>query len=92
FFARLSGATKNQDGYIKLLDYGLTHPGSNVPSNSVQGNGVERGTLGGKTFSAAKLALRWLATPDIEVNLSGDYTRERNDAGAQVLLYANNKA
>ncbi|WP_408590666.1 TonB-dependent receptor [Novosphingobium sp.] len=92
FFARLSGATKNQDGYVKLLDYALTHPGSNVPANGSIGNGVERGTLGGRSFSAGKLALRWLATPDIEVNLSGDYTRERNDAGAQVLLYANNAA
>ena len=90
FFARLSGATKNQDGYVKLLDYGLSHPNSNVPANTNQGNGIERGTLGGRSFSAGRLALRWEATPDIEVNVAGDYTRERNDAGAQVLLYGGN--
>ena len=92
FFARLSGATKNTDGYVKLLDYGLSHPNSNVPANTNQGNGIEHGTLGGRSFSAGRLALRWEATPDIEVNVAGDYTRERNDAGAQVLLYAGSPA
>ncbi|GEN99285.1 TonB-dependent receptor [Novosphingobium sediminis] len=88
-FARVSGATKNSDGYVKLLDYGLSHPNSNVPANTNAGNGIERGTLGGRSFSAGRLALRWEATPDIEVNVAADYTRERNDAGAQVLLYGN---
>ena len=90
--ARLSGATKNTDGYVKLLDYGLSHPNSNVPANTNQGNGIERGTLGGRSFSAGRLALRWEASPDIEVNIAGDYTRERNDAGAQVLLYGGSPA
>ena len=90
--ARLSGATKNTDGYVKLLDYGLSHPNSNVPANTNQGNGIERGTLGGRSFSAGRLALRWEASPDIEVNIAGDYTRERNDAGAQVLLYGSSPA
>ncbi len=86
--ARISGATKNTDGYVKLLDYGLAHPTSNVRANNAKGDGIERGTLGGRSFSAARIALRWEATPDIEVNLAGDYTRERNDSGAQVLLFA----
>ncbi|MFZ4499866.1 MAG: TonB-dependent receptor, partial [Burkholderiales bacterium] len=88
FSARISGATKNTDGYVKLLDYGLAHPNSNVPANTNKGDGIERGTLGGRSFSAARLALHWDASPDIAVNLAGDYTRERNDSGAQVLLYA----
>jgi iron complex outermembrane receptor protein len=92
FFARLSGATKNSDGYVKLLDYGSSHSGSNVQSNSNAGDGIERGTLGGRSYAAGKLALRWVATPDVEVNLAADYSRERNDAGAQVLLYANKTA
>jgi iron complex outermembrane recepter protein len=92
FFARVSGATKSQDGFITLLDYGLANPTSNVRTNTNSGDGIERGTLGGRSFSAGRLALRWEASPDIEVNLAGDYTRERNEAGAQVLLFANNPA
>ncbi|MBX9664534.1 TonB-dependent receptor [Novosphingobium sp.] len=90
--ARVSGATKNTDGYVKLLDYGLANPNSNVPANNAKGDGIERGTLGGRSFAAGRIALRWEATPDIEVNVAADYTRERNDSGAQVLLYAQGQA
>lgn len=91
-FMRVSGATKNSDGYITLLDYGTTHPTSNVLANNNQGNGGKIGTLGGRSYAAGKIALRWIPSDGIEINLSGDYTRERNDAGAQVLLYAGNAA
>ena len=90
-FARVSGATKNSDGYVDLLDYGTTHPTSNVVANN-PGTGGKVGTLGGKSFAAGKVALRWMPNDAIEVNVSGDYTRERNDAGAQVVLYGNNAA
>jgi iron complex outermembrane recepter protein len=87
-FARISGATKNTDGYVTMLDYGLTHPTSNVKASNT-GTGVENGRLGGKSYAAAKLALRWMPSDTIELDVSGDYTRERNDAGPLVLLFAN---
>ena len=90
-FARVSGVSKNQDGFVTLLDYGTTHPTSNVVANN-PGTGGKVGTLGGKSYAAGKLALRWMPTDTVEVNLSGDYTRESNDAGAQVVLYGNNAA
>lgn len=87
-FVRVSGATKNRDGYVTILDYGLTHPGSNVPSYA-RGASPKRGTLGGTSFTAGKVALRWMPSPDIEVNVSADYTRQRDEPGANVLLFAN---
>lgn len=92
FFARVSGVTKNQDGYVTLLDYGVTHPNSNVKANTNGGTSGVAGTLGGKSFAAGKIALRWIPSDAVEVNISADYTHERDDAGAQVLLYANNAA
>jgi iron complex outermembrane recepter protein len=86
---RVSGATKNADGYVTLLDYGLTHPSSNVLSGNSKGKGGKAGELGGRSFAAAKVALRWEPSDAIDINVSGDYTREKNDAGAQVLLAAN---
>jgi hypothetical protein len=38
------------------------------------------GTLGGTSFAAGKVALRWTPTSDVEVNVSADYTRERDRA------------
>ena len=84
---RVSGVSKNQDGYIKRLDYALTHPGSNVPQFA-SGTDPVLGTLGGHSVAAAKVALRWEGSR-VEANLSADYTRERNDPGVATLLYAN---
>lgn len=89
---RLSGLTKNTDGYVKMLDYGLTHPTSNVPANQSLGRSGEAGELGGRNVAAARIAFRWEPTSQLEVNLSADYTRENSDPGAEVLLYANNPA
>ncbi|OJU17131.1 MULTISPECIES: TonB-dependent receptor [unclassified Sphingomonas] len=87
-FLRVSAATKNRDGYVKRLDYAQTHPGSNVPTQASDAK-PELGTLGGQSFVATKAALRWLPTSNVEINVSGDYTRQRDEAGASVLLFAN---
>ena len=89
--ARVSAVAKTRKGYVKRLDYGLTHPGSGVPSNTTNSNAV-LGRLGGQDYVAGKLALKWTPSDTIEVNIAGDYSRERSDAGASVLLYANHPA
>ena len=86
--ARISVSAKSYKGHVKRLDYGLTHPGSNVPVNTTGTKGV-LGRLGGQDTVAGKIALRWTPSETVEINLSGDYTRDRGDAGAGVLLYAN---
>jgi len=82
-FARIAGVSKSRDGYVKRLDYGLTHPGSNVPPS--QGGNEVLGTLGGTSYVAGRLSLRWLPTETIEINLAGDYTHDRSEAGASVV-------
>ncbi len=87
-FLRISGDGKSQDGYVKRLDYGATHPGSGVPTFE-SGPSPVLGTLGGISYVAGRAALRWLPTSNVEVNLATDYTNDRSEAGAAVLLYAN---
>ncbi len=88
---RVAGVSKGEDGFVKRLDYGLTHPGSTVPTQAIGGGAGSEvlGTLGGQSVIAGKIALRWDAGTGVEVNLSADYTRERNEPGAVTLLYAN---
>jgi iron complex outermembrane recepter protein len=85
---RISGVSKNETGYIKRLDYALTHPGSNVPT---QAHGLDPvlGHDGGVAIAAGKVAFRWQPNSSVDVNFSTDFTRERNDAGVSTLLYAN---
>ena len=85
---RISGLGKTRKGHVLRLDYGLTHPGSGVPSNTTNTSGV-LGRLGGQDQIAGRVALRWNPSERVEVNLAGDYTRERGDAGASVGIYAN---
>jgi iron complex outermembrane receptor protein len=85
---RVSGVSKNETGYIKRLDYALTHPGSNVPTFAI-GADPELGTLGGVAVAAGKISALWEPSSRVNVLLSADYTRERNEAGPATLLYAN---
>jgi iron complex outermembrane receptor protein len=87
-FARVSGVAKSRDGYVTLLDYGVSHPTSNVPANNARGGNPRVGTQGGQSFVAARLALRWEPTENLEINVSGDYTSERSEPAGTVLLAA----
>lgn len=87
-FTRIAGVSKNRDGYVHRRDYGCTHPGSGVPVFTV-GMGCELGTLGGQAYTAGRLSVRWIASENVEVNLIGDLTNDKSEAGADVLRQAN---
>ena len=88
-YARLSGITKHRDGYVDRLDYACATGDTSVPTQ-VTGQDCELGTLGGKSVSAGRLALRWIASDDVEVNLAFDYTHDRSEGGASIVsdIYA----
>ena len=86
---RISGISRGHDGYVGMLDYGQTHPGSNVPNNNSRGNGnSDYATMGGENVLAARAALRWTPNDKFEANFSADYTREKSEAIATVLIAA----
>ena len=87
---RISGMSRSRDGYVAMLDYGVTHPSSNVPANMARGRGnADYETMGGESLVAGRAALRWQNGP-LEINLSGDYTREDSEATPTVLIAAGN--
>ena len=85
---RASGIFKGRDGYVDLLDYGVAHPNENVRANNARGAYPVVGTQGGQSIGAARIALKWEPTDTIEINLSGDYTRERSEPQPTVLIAA----
>lgn len=82
---RVSGVSRKQDGYVDRLDYGCVYPDSGIPNRTEQGDCL-LGTEGGKDYSAGRVALRWQATDDIEINLSGDITIDKSEVAANTLL------
>ncbi|HEY1126017.1 MAG TPA: TonB-dependent receptor [Sphingobium sp.] len=86
---RVSGMGRGRDGYVAMLDYGQTHPNSNVPITNSRGSGnSDYATMGGQNIIAARAALRWQPDDKVEVNISADYTRERSEAIPTVLIAA----
>ncbi len=67
-FARISGTSRNQEGYVTRYDYACTHPQLaqqyNIPSEiqSSQSDDCKLGTEGGKSYVAGRGSLRWLPT------------------------------
>ena len=88
FFARVSFASKHHDGYVTRVDYACTHPGSNLPTHSV-GDGCVLGKDGSQAFDAARLALRWTPTENLDINLAGDATNDQSSVQANTIIRVN---
>ena len=87
-FVRLSAATENHDGYITRLDYACTHPGSNLQTHAV-GDGCVIGHDGSQALTAGRIAVRWLATDKLEVNVEGNFTNDKSGTTANTLVKVN---
>jgi iron complex outermembrane receptor protein len=90
-YARVSGAGKSRDGYVKVLDYGCTHPGSGVPTNR-GGKGCEIGRQGELQYATGRLQLRWIANDDIEIGFDADYLDDKSGMPPGVATYADRTA
>jgi iron complex outermembrane recepter protein len=85
-FVRLSGVSKQQRGYIERRDYGCEFPASGVPSSVPAGGDCVVGHNGEVNYSAARAALRFVATDNLEFNTAFDYTSDYRDAAGAVLV------
>lgn len=88
-FARVSGVSEKQDGYMKRLDYACV-TGQNVSSTQIPVQGCELGTEGGADLHAVRVALRWIVNESIENNFSATGSQDRSEVPALKLLYSNN--
>jgi iron complex outermembrane recepter protein len=87
-FLRASGVSRNQDGYVNRYDFGCSHPGSGVPNNGQQAD-CFLGTEGGKSYQGGRVGLRFVASDNVEVNLSADAIQDNSEVAAVVLQGVN---
>jgi len=90
FFMRVTGVSKRIDGYQDVLDFPCemrrrgtpalagTLP-SLVPSNREQAGNCKIAERGGSHTDGGRVALRYLASDDLELSLSADYTNSFAD-------------
>jgi iron complex outermembrane receptor protein len=92
-FARIAGVYRQRDGYVTRLDYACSHP--NDPdvaagrlTSLASGPNCKLGELGDQDVKAVRGSLRWVGGDKLEVNVIGDYTRDKSQTQAVTLLRA----
>jgi iron complex outermembrane receptor protein len=90
-FMRISVVSKQQDGYVTRVDYGCAFPASGIASSAPETNCIA-GHEGGTNYSGGRVALRWLASDNFEVNLTADGTVDNSQTAAVTLLGVNGAA
>ena len=94
-FARVTGVSKQRDGYQKVLDFACDKPaeaGFLPPRDLNRGTDCKTGTQGGEDVTGARGQLRWVISNDIELGATVDYQNDASEAKADTLLavsYAN---
>ncbi|MEP7243331.1 MAG: TonB-dependent receptor [Gammaproteobacteria bacterium] len=85
-FARISGVSKRQRGYIARRDYGCDFPNSGIPRLRTDIAGCVVDYDSDVNLEAVRGALRWLPTDDLEFNLALDYTHDDRNPTGTVLV------
>jgi iron complex outermembrane recepter protein len=89
-YARVSGVSKEQDGYMKRLDYACaTGTGFGTTQVAVH-PGCQIGTEGGEDIHAVRVALRWIVSDKVENNFIASTTQDRSEVPALKLISSNN--
>jgi iron complex outermembrane receptor protein len=89
-FARVSGVSRQRDGFIKRLDYACVHPNDPfvvsgaIPRTTARSD-CKIGTLGAQSLTAIRGAMRWLPSDAVEVNFIADATSDDSETQASVL-------
>jgi iron complex outermembrane receptor protein len=89
-FLRLAAVTRHRDGYLTRIDFNCAHPNGPVTPTSMAGAGdCGVGSEGGQDYSAGRVALRWLASDDIEVNIAADTLADDSEPPPTKLISLN---
>jgi iron complex outermembrane recepter protein len=87
-FMRISVVSTPPNGYVTRVDYGCAFPASGISSSAPETNCIA-GHEGGTDYSGGRVALRWLASDNLEVNLTADGTVDNSQTAAVTLLGVN---
>ena len=90
-FARITGMSKKQNGYVNNYDFVCLNPqlsGTLPRMITNRDAGCKIGTMGGTDVNGARAQFRYVATEALTFNLAVDYQRDDSEAAADTLLQA----
>lgn len=87
---RLSGVSKQQEGYVDRIDYGCAFPESGIPPlYAVPASGdCTIAKEGEVDYTAARGMLRWFDGGPLDIMLTADYTNDNRTQAPGVLIVA----
>jgi len=97
-YARVTGVTRNKDGHVTTYNYACLNPTDpDVISGAIpaltQNASCKSGELGNQQMYAVRGSLRIAPTGSpLEINISGDYTKDTSNSQASVLLASGESA
>ncbi len=90
-FARITGVSRKQDGYVDRIDFVCANPqlsGSLPQLITNRSAGCKLGTMGGTDVNGARAQLRYVASDTLSFDVALDYQRDDSEAAADTLLQA----
>ena len=90
-FARITGMSKKQDGYVNRYDFVCLYPGlsGTLPRQITNRDaGCKVGTMGGTDVNGARAQLRFVASDTLTFDVAVDYQRDDSEAAADTLVQA----
>ena len=89
-FLRVSGVSKQTDGYFKDLDFGCANPGQGIAASPGTKASCVIGHEGGINTRALRAAMRYVPEgTGLEINLIGDFNDDQSQPVATKLIVAN---
>ena len=86
-YARVSGTARQQEGFVDRIDYGCAFPASGIPSTqSPARDDCVVSRHGGVGYIAARGQLRYHPNTNVDILLTGDYTRDHRTIAPEVLV------
>ncbi len=86
-YARIAGVSRARDGHVTRLDYNCANPGSTLDFGSnILGADCDIGKEGGIKYTAARAALRWIASDNLEINFSADTLSDTSEPPANIMF------
>jgi iron complex outermembrane recepter protein len=90
-FARITGVSRKQDGYVDRIDFVCANPqlsGTLPQLITNRSAGCKLGTMGGTDVNGARAQLRYVASEALSFDVALDYQRDDSEAAADTLLQA----
>jgi iron complex outermembrane recepter protein len=87
---RVTGMSKERNGYVSRLDYACAHPGTagTLPPEQLGQGSCTLGLEGGVDVKGARVQLRWVPSDVVEDRLEASMVDDDSEAAAEVMVVA----